>query len=68
MKYKRKSSSSFMSALSSSGLYLSRRIDKLKEIQKTEPEFNYKNNYHLKFEIDSQIKKLEELKTTGVKI
>lgn len=66
MNYKRKGSSSFLSALGSSRLWMFRRIEKLKAIQQDEPGFNYADNNILQQELDSLDKSIKQLKQTGV--
>jgi len=57
----------FLSNFGLRSLTLRRNIDVLKEIQKSDPEFNYLDNHNLQYYIDSMIKTLEEMKLVGIK-
>lgn len=57
----------FMTDMGNTNHVLRRRIDRLKDIQKVKPDFNYKDHHFLQYEIDFAIKSLEEMKTIGVK-
>lgn len=64
--YKKPSASVFCSNLGNRLLTINRNKTRLEQIQKTNPDFNYDKNPHLKFYIDQMIKSLEELKTIGI--
>lgn len=56
----------FQGNLGKSSLWMNRRIDTLREIQKDFPEFNYDKSWELHFYLDQIIKHCEEMKTMGV--
>lgn len=57
----------FLSNFGTRRLTLRRNIDRIIEIQKYDPSFNYKDDHRLQFDIDSMIKTLEEMKSVGIK-
>lgn len=56
----------FMTDMGNTNHALYRRLDRLRDIQKVKPDFNYREHHFLQFDIDRAIKTLEEMKTIGV--
>ena len=57
----------FLSNFGTRRLTLQRNIDRIIEIQKYDPSFNYLDDHRLQFDIDAMIKTLEEMKLVGIK-
>lgn len=67
VKMKKPDKGVFLSNLGNRSLTLWRTADRIKEIQGSDPSFNYRDNARLQTNIDSMIKALEHLKTIGIK-